>query len=141
MSLGMFGLTKNDSAADLSITAAATTQCTPATGLIGMQSLTASLDFRYGSGGTSAKAYLQTSLDGGNTWVDIACVTFALASSKKVLNFSALTPVTTPVVPTDGSMADDTAQDGVLGDQVRLKVVSTGTYAGNTLLVGRMVAH
>lgn len=141
MALGAFGLTTNSSASDLSITAAATTICTAITGLTGMQSLTVSLRFAWGSGGTAVKAYLQTSIDGGNTWIDIACVVFGTASEHAALNFSALTPKITQVTPSDGAMSDDTAIDGILGDRVRLKVVSTGTYAGNTLLVGRMVAH
>lgn len=141
MSLGAFGLTTNGSASDLAITGAATAVCTPITGLTGMQSLTVSLRLAYGSGGTTIKAYLQTSIDGGNTWDDVACWAPSNANASKRWNFSALTPVTTPVTPTDGAMTDDTAQDGILGDRVRLKVVSTGTYGGNTSLIGRMVAH
>lgn len=140
MALGQFGLTANGSASDLSVGAAADTKCTPVTGLTGMTALTVQLDWRYGSGGTLLKAYLQTSLDGGNTWVDIACFAPANANTKKVLNFSALTPVA-PVDPTDGAMADNTRLDGILGDRVRLRVISTGTYAGNSLLAARMVAH
>lgn len=141
MALGAFGLTTNGTASDLSVTVPATTICSPVIGLTGMQSLTVSLRFAWGSSGTAVKVYLQTSLDGGNVWIDIACVVFNTASEHEVLNFSALTPKTTPLVPTDGSLADDTAVDGLLGDRVRLKVVSTGTYAGNSALVGRMVAH
>ena len=141
MALGAFGLTTNASASDLSITAAATTVCTPIIGLTGLQSLTVSLRLAYGSGGTAVKAYLQTSLDGGNTWDDVACWAPSNGNAAKRWNFSALTPVTTPVTPTDGAMTDNTAQDGLLGARVRLKVVSTGTYGGNTTLIGRMVAH
>lgn len=141
MSLGAFGLTTNGSASDLTILTAATTVCTAITGLTGMQSLTVSLRFAYGSGGTTVKAYLQTSIDGGNVWDDVACWSLTTVSATKRWTFSALTPVTTPVTPTDGAMADNTAQDSNLGDRVRLKVVSTGTYAGSTTLIGRMVAH
>jgi hypothetical protein len=141
MSLGAFGITTNSSASDLSIGAAGTTSCTPVTGLTGMQSLTASFRFAYGSGGTNVKCYFQTSLDGGNRWIDIACVVFGLISEEVILNFSSLTPKLTQITPTDGTMPDDSAMDGVLGDRLRLKVVTTGTYAGNTVLVGRIVAH
>ncbi len=141
MALGVFGLTTNSGASDLTIAAAGEIICTPITALTGMQSLTLTLDWRYGSGGTTFKVYLQTSVDGGNTWFDIACWAPTNANAKKGYNFSALTPVTTPVALTDGAMTDNTAQDGLLGDRVRLKKVSTGTYAGNSLLVGRMVAH
>lgn len=141
MALGAFGLSTNSGGNDLSITAAATTVCTAITGLTGMQSLTVSLRFAYGSGGTTVRAYAQTSIDGGNTWIDIASKLFTTSSDHKVWNFSALTPKTTPATPSDGALSDDTAVDGILGDRVRLKVVSTGTYAGNTTLVGRVVAH
>jgi hypothetical protein len=45
-----------------------------------------------------------------------------------------LTPVTTQYTPTDGALAANTAKDGVLGTQYRVKYSSTGTYAGNTTL-------
>jgi hypothetical protein len=141
MSLGAFGLTMNGAASDLTITAAATTICTPITGLTGMQSLTVSLRFVYGSGGTAVKVYLQTSIDGGTTWDDIACWAPSNANASKRWNFSALAIFAAPVTPTDGAMPDNTMQNGLLGDLVRLKVVSTGLYGGNTALVGRMVAH
>lgn len=144
MALGAFGLTTNGSASDLTIAAAtpvAGTICTAITGLTAMQSLTVSMRFVYGSGGTTTKVYLQTSIDGGNVWDDIACWSLTTASATKRWNFSAQTPVLTPITPTDGAMADNTTQDGILGDRVRLKVITTGVYAGNTLLVGRMVAH
>lgn len=140
MSLGTFGITTNGSASDLTITTAGTVACTAITSLIGMQSLTVSMRLAYGSGGTTVKAYLQTSLDGGNTWDDILCWAPANANAGKRWNFSAQTPVDA-VTPTDGAMADNTRQDGILGDRVRLKVVSTGIYAGNTVLTGRIVAH
>lgn len=140
MALGQFGLAINGSASDLAITSAATTVCTAITALTGMQSLRVALRLVYGSGGTTIKVYVQTS-DDGTTWDDIACWAPSNANAFKRWNFSALTPVTTPITPTDGSMADNTAQDGILGMQVRLKVVTIGTYAGSTVLSGRMVAR
>lgn len=97
----------------------------------------AAVQFRlsYGSGGTSIKAYLQTSLDQGSTWIDIACATFTTASANKVVNLSALTAKTTAATPTDGTLTDDTAVDGILGDRLRVKVTSTGTYANTQLSV------
>jgi hypothetical protein len=140
MSLGAFGLTTNGTASDLTILGAATTACNAIVGLTAMQALTVTLDFRYGSGGTTTRAYIQVSVDGGNSWMDIACWSVATTPVKKVWNFSALTPVNA-VTPTDGAMSDNTVQDGMLGDRVRVKVITTGTYAGATTLVGRMVAH
>jgi len=123
------------------ITAAGTQVGDWVEGLEGLLALAAQLRLAYGSGGTSVKAYLQTSLDQGATAIDIACAAFGTAGKVACFNFSALTPKLTPVVPTDGALADDTAIDGVLGDRFRLKIVSTGTYAGSTLLGGGMVAR
>jgi hypothetical protein len=88
--------------------------------------------FSYGSGGSGVKVYIQTSLDQGQTAIDLLC--FTAATVGKVLARS-LKPDGNPVTPTDGALADDTIAAGiVLGDRLRAKVISTGTYAGNTLL-------
>ena len=42
--------------------------------------------FTYGSGGTSADVYVQTSFDGGTTWVDICNFHFTTASASKLFN-------------------------------------------------------
>jgi hypothetical protein len=47
---------------------------------------------------------VQTSLDGGATWVDIAEFSFGTASESYIVNLSAETPHTTYVTPTDGAM-------------------------------------
>lgn len=142
MALGFFGLTQDaGGASDFSITQPGTHIGQPITGLIGMQALTLWMKFAYGSGGTALKAYLQTSIDQGNTWLDIACMAFAQVSRTALVNLSGLTPKTTLVIPTDGTLTDDTVVDGLLGDRVRLKAIVTGTYAANTLLSGRMVAR
>lgn len=98
------------------------------------RNLTVQANFVYGSGGTSVDAYLQTSLDGGSTWTDIANFHFATASARKIYNFSAQTPQTTQVTPSDGSMTANTSQDGVLGPMFRVKYQSSGTYASTTTL-------
>lgn len=98
------------------------------------RNLTAQVKFTYGSGGTSVDVYLQTSLDGGSNWIDIAEVSLTTSSATKVYNLSAATPKITAVTPTDGSLTANTAVDGVLGSQFRVKVVSVGTYAGSTTL-------
>ena len=124
------------------ITAAGTqTSDWTAADLNGLLSMAAQVRLAYGSGGTSIKVYLQTSLDQGTTAIDIACAAFTTASGVKALNFSALTPKTTAVTPTDGTLTDDTAVDGILGDRFRLKVVSVGTYAASTVLTAGIVAR
>lgn len=103
-------------------------------GLARAKSVAIQFNFTYGSGGTSVDAYVQTSFDGGTTWVDIAEFSGTTSSSKKLYNLSALTPVTTIYTPTDGSMTANTAKDGFIGDQLRVKFTSVGTYAGITTM-------
>lgn len=87
--------------------------------------------FENGSGGTTVKAYVQTSLDDGTTWIDVACFAFATTDVPKVLHkILAVSDLTAATVPTDGSLADNTVKDGILGDQLRTKVVVAGTYTG-----------
>lgn len=107
--------------------------------LAGVSEIDVQLRLAYGSGGASIKAFLQTSLDQGTTWNDLWC--FAGATASKV-RARRLKPDGVEQTPTDGALADDTAATGiVLGDRVRLKVVSTGTYAGSTVLSARVHAR
>lgn len=103
----------------------------------GVQALTTQFRFSYGSGGTSVRAYLQTSLDQGATPIDISCAVFGTASSVNVVNLSGLTPMMSiwgDGFPADGALADSTIIDGILGDRFRIKLVSTGVYAASTVL-------
>lgn len=91
--------------------------------------------FDYGSGGTTAKAWLQTSLDNGTTWVDIASHAFTTADLTKVSVLSpGIAPASQAFAPGDGALADNTVVNGVVGDRVRVKVITTGTYGGSTTL-------
>jgi len=98
------------------------------------ESLLLQANFTYGSGGTTADAWVQTSLDSGATWIDIANFHFTTASLRYLFNLSALTPVTTEYAATDGTLAANTAKDGIIGPFLRVKYVTTGTYAGSTTL-------
>lgn len=91
-------------------------------------------NFTYGSGGTSADAYVQTSLDSGATWTDVVNFHFTTASARFIYNLSGLTPKTTEVVPTDGALAANTSLDGVVGPLWRVKYTTVGTYAASTTL-------
>lgn len=106
---------------------------TPIQNLEGMKAATIEAKLSYGSGGSSLKVWVQITLDRGATWIDVACFAFTTASAVKVINLSALTPVTTAITPGDGAMADNAVQDGVLGSAMRVKLTSTGTYA-NTIV-------
>ena len=88
--------------------------------------------FNWGSGGTSLDAWLQTSLDGGSTYFDIANIHVLAASLKQVFNLSSLTPVTALYTPTDATLAANTVKDGLLGRLFRVKTTSVGVYATTT---------
>lgn len=92
--------------------------------------------FSWGSGGTTALAWVQTSFDGGGTWVDVCAFNFAVAIAKFVVNISSATPnAATAITPTDGTNAGpNKCIDGVFGTQWRVKYTTTGTYAGGTVL-------
>ena len=107
-------------------------------GLIGTKALVIEANFVYGSGGTTLKAWVQTSLDGGTSWIDIANFAFTTTSGRKVTTLD-LDAVVTAVVPTDGTLGDDAIVDGILGDTFRVKLTTTGTYAGGTTLDINMV--
>lgn len=92
-------------------------------------------NFTYGSGGTSADAWVQTTIDGGVTWIDIANFHFTTASARFSYNLSSLTPVTTEYTPTDGTLSANTAKDGIIGQGMRVKYTTVGTYAGSSLTV------
>lgn len=88
----------------------------------------------WGSGGTTIDAYVQTSLDGGASWIDIRNFHFATASLNQVVNHSSLTPITTAATPGDGALASNTSVDGIIGDLLRVKYKSAGTYGTSTTL-------
>lgn len=98
------------------------------------ESLSLQALFTYGSGGTTAKAWVQTTFDQGATWTDIANFAFTTATARRLYH---LTPVAVTAIatPTDGTLADNTAVNGLLGSDLRVKLTTTGTYAGDTSLV------
>lgn len=102
--------------------------------LAGLQSLTVWANFDYGSGGTTCAVIIQTSLDQGDNWIDIIRFDFTTADAKKVATvgaFAAAAPAAVAALGSEGKL------DNVLGDRIRAKVTSTGTYAGNTSVAVR----
>jgi len=124
---------------DFAVTAADTAIGEPVLGLAGVAEIDVQLRLAYGSGGATVKAYVQSSLDQGATWFDLWCLAATTASKTRARR---LKPDGVEQTPTDGALADDTVATGiVLGDRFRLKLVSTGTYAGNTVLSARIHAR
>lgn len=90
--------------------------------------------FTYTSGGTTAKFWVQTTFDGGATWVDIINFAFATASLTKVAAVNVFLAAT-HATPTDAALADNTINNGLIGEQVRVKYTTTGTYVGTTIAI------
>lgn len=130
---GAFQLTANGNA--FAITSAGTQVGDWIDGFDGITALTAQFQFMTGSGSSgTVTAYLQTSIDQGQTPIDIAAVAFTTASATSVVNLCGLTPKTTPVTPWQQALSAGTCVDGILGDRFRVVVVSTGTYLNSSSL-------
>lgn len=94
-----------------------------------VESLVLFANFVRAGGGTTAKAWVQTSFDGGTNWIDIANFAFTTSTALRLFHLTnaAITSIATPV---DGTTADNTAVDGILGPLYRVKLTTTGTYTG-----------
>ena len=90
------------------------------------------------SGGSSADARLQTSLDRGATWMDIIHFGFTATSESKARSIFAKSN-TTDVAITDGTLTGNAVKE-ILGDRFRWKVNTSGTYVGTTLDLSFVVA-
>ena len=121
---------------DLAITTALNAVAqTPMQNLEGMLAATIEARLACGSGGTSAKAYVQVTLDGGADMDRRGLLRLRHGERNEVINLRGLTPKLTPLTPSDGAFADDTFVDGVLGSAMRVKLVTTGTYSNTVLSV------
>lgn len=100
------------------------------------ESLTLHAIITVAGGGTTAKAWVQTSFDGGTTWMDIANFAFTTSTATRLFH---LTPaaVTSIATPGDAALADNTAVNGFIGDRLRVKLTTTGTYTGASSFVVR----
>ena len=94
-------------------------------------------NFTWGSGGTTALAWAQTSFDFGVSWVDVCAFNFTTANAKFVVNVSSATPnAAVAITPTDGAYAGpNKCIDGIFGSMWRVKFQTAGTYVATTLRI------
>lgn len=97
--------------------------------LAGMSSVSLQASFVYGSGGTTCAVIVQTSFDQGQSWIDVCRFNFTTANGKKVANIAATGGVAPAAVT---ALGDEGVGPAVLGDRLRAKITTTGTYSGNT---------
>lgn len=115
--------------------AAAGTAFGTVTGLGGCDYVGLQQAFVYGSSGGTVLSYVQTSFDAGVTWFDIAASKFTSSTATRIYAVGlGPTAGTANTTPADGSLTADTTLTGFIGDRLRAKVISTGTYAGATSL-------
>jgi len=90
-------------------------------------------NFAYGSGGTTCKVWIQTSIDPIG-WTDIMSFAFTTSAAKKVSAVHKYTALAAAQALQDAALADNTILNGLLGKFIRAKVTTTGTYTGVTHL-------
>lgn len=108
------------------------------TGRDGVSACGLMCEFTYGSGGTSCNVIVQTSLDGGTTWFDIARFDFTTSSAKKYAN---LQTIAAKAITAYAALSSEGLNDGLLGPRFRAVVTSVGTYAASTTLALRAHLH
>jgi hypothetical protein len=99
--------------------------------LEGMTGISLEARFQYGSGGTTAIAKVQTSLD-GSLWRDIARFDFATAPATKIANLNGLTP---KGIFAYADLGAEGVLDGFMGKALRVVLTTTGTYVDTVLSI------
>jgi hypothetical protein len=94
--------------------------------------LAAQINFVRDAGGTSIKAYVQTTFDEAN-WCDIICFALTTTSARRVSAVVLATALAANITPTDGTLTDNTILSGLLGSKIRIKYVVVGTYTDSTV--------
>ncbi len=110
----------------------ALSSATPIVNLDGMTALSLEANFQYGSGGTSCSAIVATSFDLGTSWRHIARFDFLVATAVKVANLSGLL---SKAISSYSDLASEGVNDGLLGSQLAVYLVSAGVYVNTTLSV------
>jgi hypothetical protein len=101
------------------------------TGLGRILALSLTCVFTATGGGIGVRVYVQSSLDGGNTYFDAVCFTFGNTSGVLRANLDGCAQVA-PTAPSAGALADNTCAHGLLGEHLRFVVTSTGTFSAGT---------
>ena len=106
----------------------------------GTRTLSAQMAFVRAAGGTTCDVFLQTSLDGGSTWIDIMQWAPTTTTLTRISVIKLDIAFTANYTPLDGSLGDNSIKDGLLGDIVRAKIITTGTYTGASSVALTVVA-
>ncbi len=102
----------------------------PIVDLGGMASVTLEAGFQYGTGGTTCSVTVQTSFD-GTMWRDIARFDFGTSAATKHCCLVSQAKG----IAVWSALSAEGVHNGILGNQLRAVVTSTGTYANTTLSV------
>lgn len=100
--------------------------------LDGMAAANIVMEMLGGTGGSTIVGIVQTTFDAGTTWLDVARFDFASTAGKKsvTLQTNAAKGVTAYA-----ALAAEGVNDGLLGDELRAVITSTGTYTSTTISI------
>lgn len=90
-------------------------------------------------GGTNVTVLIQTSFDGGNSWFDMGKLVLT-STVTGYANLDFLSPVAITSL-SGAAIADNAIRHGLMGDQVRVSVTSTGTFSSGSRLDVWMQTH
>lgn len=100
-------------------------------GLDGLRSVSVFAQFVYGGGGESVELILQTSIDGGETPIDIGRIVFEKTSKIALCNISA----DNALGWFEPKALKPAESVNILGDRLRYKLSSKGIYENTSLRV------
>jgi hypothetical protein len=103
-----------------------------ATGFAGIQACTFEAQFVFGAGSGTVLAYIQTSIDQGQTWADVAAWQFTAASLAELVNLTSMLAAAVSPITQQGLTPGQV--NNVLGDRFRAVVVVSGAYSSGTIL-------
>ena len=106
-------------------------------GLGGMEGFNCQVRFMLGTGSGGCRVYIQSSLDQGSSWFNIAVTEFDVVSVPWIFAVrTATTGLVTPVAGASGNSPETTGViTSVLGDRLRAYIIVSGTYVNTTLSV------